>query len=211
MDMHQRIAQFENMVQADPDNDMAHFSLGGAYATVNRHLEAAESYKRCIALNKDMSKAYQLAGDAYIKAGEMDDAARVLTEGFNVAAAKGDRLPQKAMGELLKQIGKPVPDVKVPLSGSKVVPSGSFVCQRTGRPGTKMSRPPFKGPVGEWIAANISQETFQEWIGQGTKVINELRLDLSRDEDEATYDAQMREYLGIDDELYAKLTGKQPA
>lgn len=211
MDMQQRIAQFENMVQADPDNDMAHFSLGGAYAAVNRYLEAAESYKRCIALNKDMSKAYQLAGDAYIKAGEMDDAAQVLTEGFKVAAAKGDRLPQKAMGELLKQIGKPVPDIKVPLAGGKAAPPGSFVCQRTGRPGTKMARPPFKGPVGEWIAANISKETFDEWIGQGTKVINELRLDLSRDEDEATYDAHMREYLGIDDDLFAKLTGQQPA
>ncbi len=211
MDMQQRIAQFENMVKADPDNDMAHFSLGGAYAAVNRYLEAAESYKRCIALNRDMSKAYQLAGDAYIKAGEMDDAGQILTEGFKIAAAKGDRLPQKAMGDLLKQIGKPVPDVKVPLSGGRAAPPGSFTCQRTGRAGTKMSRPPFKGPVGEWIAANISKETFDEWIAQGTKVINELRLDLSRDEDEATYDAHMREYLGIDDELHAKLTGQQPA
>lgn len=210
MDMQQRIAQFENMVQADPDNDMAHFSLGGAYAAVNRFLEAAESFKRCIALNKDMSKAYQLAGDAYIKAGEMDDAAQILTEGYKVAAAKGDRLPQKAMGDLLKQIGKPVPEVKAS-AGSKAAPPGSFICQRTGRPGTKMARPPFKGPIGEWIAANISVETFDEWIRQGTKVINELRLDLSRDEDEATYDAHMREYLGIDDELYAKLTGRQPA
>jgi Fe-S cluster biosynthesis and repair protein YggX len=211
MDMQQRIAQFENMVQADPDNDMAHFSLGGAYAAVNRFLEAAESYKRCIARNKDMSKAYQLAGDAFIKAGEMDDAAQILTEGFKVAASKGDRLPQKAMGDLLKQIGKPVPDIKVPLGGGKAAPPGSFTCGRTGRQGTKMTRPPFKGPVGEWIAQNISKETFDDWIGQGTKVINELRLDLSRDEDEATYDAHMREFLGIDDELHAKLTGQQPA
>ena len=74
-----------------------------------------------------------------------------------------------------------------------------------------MARPPFRGKLGAWIHGNISQETFQEWIGQGTKVINELRLDLSRDEDGATYDAHMREYLGIDDDLYAKLTGQQPA
>lgn len=211
MDMQQRIAQFENMVQADPDNDMAHFSLAGAYAAADRHLEAAESFKRCTVLNAGFSKAYQLAGDAYVKAGEMDDAAQILTEGFKVAAGKGDRMPQKAMGDLLKQIGKPVPDVKVPLTGSKAAPPGSFVCQRTGRPGTKMTRPPFKGPIGEWIAANISKETFDEWIGQGTKVINELRLDLSRDQDEATYDSHMREYLGIDDELFAKLTGQKNA
>ena len=61
-----------------------------------------------------------------------------------------------------------------------------------------MARPPFRGPIGEWIAANISKETFDQWIGQGTKVINELRLDMSRDEDAAQYDKYMEEYLGID-------------
>src|SRR6185503_15541877 len=84
--------------------------------------------------------------------------------------------------------------------------AGDFVCRRSGRPGTKMGRPPFKGRVGEWIQANIARETFEEWIRQGTKVINELRLDLSREQDEEQYDAHMREYLGIDEELYAKLT-----
>ena len=73
-----------------------------------------------------------------------------------------------------------------------------------------MSRPPFRGPIGQWIQTNISQETFDEWIRQGTKVINELRLDLSQEKDEEVYDAHMREYLGIDEELYAKLTaGKE--
>jgi Fe-S cluster biosynthesis and repair protein YggX len=69
-----------------------------------------------------------------------------------------------------------------------------------------MARPPFKGTIGEWIASNISKETFDDWIRQGTKVINELRLDLSREEDEAVYDQHMREFLGIDEELYQKLT-----
>ena len=31
MDTAARIAQFENMAQADPDNEMAHYSLAGAY------------------------------------------------------------------------------------------------------------------------------------------------------------------------------------
>ncbi len=79
------------------------------------------------------------------------------------------------------------------------------MCGRTGRPGHQMARPPFKGPVGEWIKDHIAQETFNAWISQGTKVINELRLDLSREEDSDTYDKHMREYLGIDDELYESL------
>ena len=72
-----------------------------------------------------------------------------------------------------------------------------------------MARPPFKGPVGQWIQENITEETFKTWIAQGTKVINELRLDLSREQDEATYDQHMREFLGIDDAMYEGLMGKK--
>ena len=205
MDIKQRIAQFENMVQADPDNDMAHFSLGGAYNQAGRIDDAAESFMRCIALNKDMSKAYQLAGAAYMAVDKADQAAEILTRGYTVAAARGDLMPGNAMRDLLEQLGKPVPEVET--KAPAAVPAGSFVCKSSGQPGTKMSRPPFRGPIGEWIAENISKETFEVWIGQGTKVINELRLDLSRDEDSATYDEHMREFLGIDEELYAKLQG----
>ena len=47
---------------------------------------------------------------------------------------------------------------------------------------------------------SASQETWTEWIGQGTKVINELRLDLSREEDQEAYDQHMHEFLGVDPE-----------
>ena len=205
MDLAQRIAQFENMVQADPENDMAHFSLANAYAQAERHAEAAESFARCIALNPTMSKAYQLAGDSLIKAGRADEAGDVLTKGYVAAATRGDLLPKNAMAALLRQIGRPVPEVAAKADAPATEGGGSFVCKRTGKPGNKMARPPFKGPVGQWIFENISKETFDQWIGQGTKVINELRLDLSRDEDNETYDRHMREYLGIDDEVMASL------
>ena len=92
----------------------------------------------------------------------------------------------------------------------RVAPDGSFICRKTGRPGNQMDRPPFKGALGEWIHQNISQETFQLWIAQGTKVINELRLDLSQDKDSDTYDAHMREFLGVDDAMYEEITGEKP-
>jgi Fe-S cluster biosynthesis and repair protein YggX len=205
MDINQRIAQFENMVQADPENDMAHFSLGRVYEEAGRWSDAANSYLNCIARNQAMSKAYQLAGDALIKSGDKDKAAAVLTEGFKTAAERGDRMPQKAMGELLEKLGVPLPEVR---SKAPPPPAGSMVDTSTGRAGSKLARPPFKGPVGQWIFENVTKESFDAWIAQGTKVINELRLDLSRDEDSALYDKHMREFLGIDDELYAKLQGQ---
>jgi len=198
----ERIARFENMAGADPSNEMAHFSLGGAYAAAGRHADAADAYLRAIALKPDFSKAYHLAAEALIAAGRSGEAGPVLTKGYLVAAEHGDMMPRTAMGELLKKLGLQVPQTQVQAAP---VPDGTFLCHKTGRPGTKMDTPPFRGPIGHWIAEHIAKETFDDWIRQGTKVINELRLDLSRDQDADTYDRYMHEYLGITEDMLESL------
>ena len=231
-DLDRRIAQFQNMAQADPDNEMAHFSLGKALFDSGRFAEAAPSFLRCTELAPQMSKAFQMAAECYLKTGDTAMAAQLGLRGYTIADERGDLMPKNALADLLKSLGKDLPastkkpgaagggmggggDVSLLGGGGGdmkkydgPIPPGAFVCQRTGRPGTKMAKPPFKGPIGAWIFENITQETFDSWIRQGTKVINELRLDLSREQDEETYDQHMREYLGIDEELYEKLTGK---
>jgi Fe-S cluster biosynthesis and repair protein YggX len=201
----ERIAQFENMANEDPDNDMAHFSLGNAYLQAGRAAEAAGSLQRCIDLNPGMSKAYELAGQAMVDAGWEDKAAATLRAGYEVAATRGDMKPRDAIVELMTKIGLEPPQLSAEAAAEaeRLKASGTFMCKRTGRPGRQLDGPPFRGPVGEWIRDNISAETWQDWIGQGTKVINELRLDFSREEDQAVYDQHMYEFLGIDDEVRA--------
>ncbi len=46
--------------------------------------------------------------------------------------------------------------------------------------------------------------------GLGTKIINELRLDLSRDEHDAVYDYGMRRFVGLSDETYEQLMDSPP-
>ncbi len=208
-----RIAQFENMVRegADPTNDMAWFSLGGAYAQAGRPGDAANAYTRCFELNPAMSKAYQLAGKALIDSGDRDKAVGVLAEGYTSAAERGDRMPMSAMGEMLDSLGVKRPEVAGKAAAAMApLPDGTFMCSKSGRPGTKMSKPPFKGVVGAWIMEQISVETFEEWIRQGTKVINEMRLDLSRDEDGEKYDTFMRDYLGLDEETLRRISETKP-
>jgi len=197
MDLDARIAQFENMASADPENDMAHFSLGTAYTQAGRDAEAAESFIRCYSLNPAMSKAYQLAAEALVKTGEKDRAIAVATEGYESAASRGDLMPRDAMGKVLEDLGAEAPKVETKEPETPI--TGGFVCARTGQPGHQMEKPPFKGKLGEWIQENITKETWQAWIAQGTKVINELRLDLSQEEDAETYDQHMREFLGVDE------------
>jgi len=211
MDTDTRIRQFEELCEQEPDNDMAWFSLGGAYTQAERFAEAAGAYAKCYEANATFSKAYQLAGASLIKAGEPEKAAEVLEKGYAVAAEQGDLMPKNGIAELLQGIGRDVPETApAPSAPAPGEGAGSFVCQRTGRPGTRMPRPPFKGPVGEWIQSNIAKETFDEWVGMGTKIINELRLDLSRDQDETVYDYGMRRFIGLTDEKYEELSGERP-
>lgn len=210
MDLDTRITQFQSLIESDPDNDMAHFSLGNALLQAERHEEAAASFVRCTEINKGMTKAFQLAGRAYIDAGQNDQAKEILTWGYIESVTRGDMLPKKAIEDMLTEIGADIPEVTQESGPSTTpTPTGDFRCSKTGHMGTKLPRPPFKNGVGQWIQDSISKETFNEWIAMGTKVINELRLDLSRDDHDAAYDYAMRLYLGINDDLYKSLMDGQ--
>ncbi len=211
MDLDQRIAQFENMAAEDADNDMAHFSLGGAYLQAGRHAEAAASLQRCLKLNPEMSKAYQLAGEALIGSGQEDAAAELLLKGYEIASGKGDVMPRDAMADLLKKLGRELPTTVIepaPAATAAAADGDGFICKASGRPGTQLPESPMRGALGQWIYENISAEMWKTWIGQGTKVINELRLDFSREEDQKVYDQYMCEFLGIDEAQYNELTAK---
>ncbi|MHC4217038.1 MAG: Fe(2+)-trafficking protein [Planctomycetota bacterium] len=203
----ERIAQFQKMAVEDPDNDMAHFSLGNAYLQAGRFDDAALSLERAIAINTDLSKAYQLAGQALLATGNQDKAVTMLETGYEIAARKGELMPRDAIAGLLAGIGREPPKLSSETAAQveQLQQSGAFVCRATGRPGTQLPEPPMRGAMGAWIHEHICAETWQEWIGQGTKVINELRLDFSREEDQRVYDGYMCEFLGIDEKLYAEL------
>lgn len=209
MDINERIARFEQMVTDDPENDIAIFSLAGALNQAGRFDDAARRYERCTELNPAMSKAYQLAGAAFMAANRTDDAARILTEGYRVASERGDLMPKRAMADLLAQLGVALPeDAAAPASGG--AGEGDMTCHATGQRGHRMAKPPFRGPIGLWIVEHIARETFDEWVGIGTKVINELRLDLSQDAHDAVYDYAMRRFLRLDDDMVRSLTGSEP-
>ena len=211
MDITTRIEQFQKLIAEDPTSDMAYFSLGGALNQAGRYEEAAAAFLKTTELNPSFSKAYQMAGAASIAAGDHHAARDILRRGYITAAQRGDLMPKNAIADLLAKLAEPLPEVPGSPADHGVKPAaGDFLCRASGRPGTRLPRPPFKNPVGTWIYDNISKQTFDEWIGLGTKIINELRLDLSRDEHDAVYDHAMRRFLGLTDETYRSLMGKAP-
>ncbi len=203
MDHERRIQQFKQMAEADPNNELGHFSLGKVYCEVGRYEDAAKSLSRALQLNPMLSKAYQLLAEAYDRAGRRQDAIDVLTRGVTVADDQGDRMPRDAMADMLKSWGAPVPTFLAPAkAGREEAATGpataGFHCSRCGRPDDQLPKPPFKGPVGEKIYANVCRSCWREWIAMGTKVINELGLVLSTPIGQQTYDQYMMEFLQLE-------------
>jgi Fe-S cluster biosynthesis and repair protein YggX len=150
-----------------------------------------------LAINSQNSKAYQLLGEAQIGTGFRDLAIQTLTNGYRIAHKSGDLMPMKRMGELLEQLGAPVPKIAEKKEGAAPGAAGEagFSCRRCGGDGPRLKGRPFKGPLGEQILASVCENCWREWVGMGTKVINELRLPMFDPQAQEVYDKHMKEFL----------------
>jgi Fe-S cluster biosynthesis and repair protein YggX len=200
METNSRIEQWEKMTREAPD-DMAWFSLGNAYKDAGRLEDAERSFGKALELNPGSSRAYQLRAQVLMQLERNEEADEVLTKGYTVAAERGDVMPQRAMGSLLQKLGKPLPEVQSakPQAAQAASDIGgpTITDRRSGQIGRRLADPPLRGPIGKFIYDHYSQETWNEWIRTGTKVINELRLDFQNDNHQKIYDEHMLEWLGF--------------
>lgn len=196
--LQERVARFKYMTEADPENDMAHFSLARAYMDGGMVNEAIPELLRVIEINNEFSKAWSLLGKAQLQLGAKDAAINTLTKGYKIAHERGELMPRNEMGSLLKELGAPVPEVKAEELTEELTAAGNIRCRRCGRIAPKMKEQPFSGPEGQLIHENICAPCWREWIGQGTKVINELRLNLTEKSGQDVYDQHMKEFLNLE-------------
>ncbi|MGA3067415.1 MAG: Fe(2+)-trafficking protein [Tepidisphaeraceae bacterium] len=193
-----RIEQFRKMAEADPENELGHFSLGKAYLDAGNSAGAIVSLRRVIELNPNLGKAYQFLATALLKEGKSAEAIELLTRGAEIAAARGDFAPKNEMVRMLKELGAPVP-ASVAAAGApqQAVGEGQVVCNRCGKTAAKMASAPFSSALGKEIHEKICAACWREWIGMGTKVINELRLPLSDPQAQKIFDQHMKEFLNL--------------
>ncbi len=197
----QRLRQFQKMAHDDPENELGHFSLGKLYYDEGRFSEAIPSFRRVTELNPQHSKSYHLLAACLERSGQRSEALAVLKRGYPVAAERGDVMPRDAMAEMLRAMGEAValPTSKASAPGTHEAgasPTG-FACSRCGRPSGRMPERPFRGPLGETVWAHTCAACWREWIGMGTKVINELGLQLASPRGQQVYDEHMREFLQL--------------
>lgn len=195
-DVSAQIEQFRKMAEADPDNELGHFSYGRALLDGGRAADAIVSLDKALAINPKLSKVYQLKSAAQLQLKDNAGAIATMTEGIKVADQRGDLMVRNTLIDHLKSLGGEVPE----LSSAKTnqpLGEGQVKCTRCGRAGPKMANPPFRSAQGKLIQDNVCPPCWQEWIGMGTKVINELRLPLHDPHAQRIFDQHMLEFLNL--------------
>ena len=193
----ERLGVFRKMVEADPENELAHFSLGKLYFEAEDLKNAERSLRKTLDLNPGHSVAQKFLGQVLSKIGRMDEAVSVLTKGIRLAHEKGEYQPRNQMQEVLRSLGvePPAPEKEAKAGRSA---GGGFACRRCGNPNPPLEEAPFENDLGRMIQERICQSCWREWIAMSIKVINEYRLNLLSPQGNQVYETHLREFLGIE-------------
>ena len=195
-DNNERIEQFRKMAEADPTNEIGHFSLGRELLAAGDLDGAVRSLRRVIEINPNISKAYQMIGTALQKQGDLPGAIEIWTRGVTTADSRGELMPRDEMIKLLKDAGAPVPQLTNKAT-AQAAGEGEVLCKRCGRVAKKLARAPFRNQLGQDVFAHTCTDCWQEAIKLGTKVINELRLPLADPQAQKVWDEHIKEFLNL--------------
>jgi Fe-S cluster biosynthesis and repair protein YggX len=197
MDLKERIARFRNMAEADPSNELAHFSLGKLLVEDGAHQEAEASLRRTLELAPEHTQAHRFLGEALLGQGRKDEAVEVLRAGALLAHRRGEFQPRDLMLQRLRHEGVEVSLPGSEVAGSPAAAEDGFRCRRCLRANPPLKKAPLSSALGNEILASICQSCWREWLAMGVKVINEYRLNLASPQGSEIYETHMREYLGI--------------
>ena len=87
--MSDRIAVFEQMLEADPSNTMVMFGLAKEYEKLGRHEDVIRVLEDYLAEADDEGNAYGTLAAAYEKSGNREKAIETYRKGIDVSLAHG--------------------------------------------------------------------------------------------------------------------------
>ena len=87
--MSDRIAVFEQMLEADPSNTMVMFGLAKEYEKLGRHDDVIRVLEDYLAKSDDEGNAYGTLAAAYEKTGNREKAIEIYRKGIDVSMAHG--------------------------------------------------------------------------------------------------------------------------
>jgi tetratricopeptide (TPR) repeat protein len=95
---------YEQLVAAYPQDERAHFLLGGNYFGQQDYDKAIEEYRKSVEIAPDFAPAYNLLGYAYRQAGRYDDSEKAFKKYIQLIPS--DPNPYDSYAELLMKTGR---------------------------------------------------------------------------------------------------------
>lgn len=99
-----RLERLKKLVEADPQDPLAHYGVGLEYINREQWTDAAGAFTKTIECDAAYAAAYYHKGRAQIEAGRNEDARRTLTAGIEVARSTGDLKTEAEMRDLLEAL-----------------------------------------------------------------------------------------------------------
>ena len=87
--MQDRVAVFEQMLEADPSNTMVMFGLAKEYEKSGSWPKVVELLERYLVAADDEGNAYGVLANAYLQTGEREKAIETYRRGIDVSMAHG--------------------------------------------------------------------------------------------------------------------------
>lgn len=95
---------YERLVAAHPDDERAHFLLGGNYFGQQDYDRTLQEYQKSVEIAPDFAPAYNLLGYAYRQVGRFDDAEKAFKK--YIELIPNDPNPYDSYAELLMKMGR---------------------------------------------------------------------------------------------------------
>ncbi len=100
----ERIAMFQEALKFNSEDPLGNFGLASAYLELQEYTQAIEPFQKTLKAQPKHSVAYASLGKCLAATGQTEQAREILKQGIEVAAAKGDLMPLKAMQAHLESL-----------------------------------------------------------------------------------------------------------
>jgi predicted Zn-dependent protease len=100
-----RVTMLKEFLTANPNDCFTRYGLAMEYARQGALEPALEEFRSLLKINPDYTAAYQMAAQALMKAGRMNDARQMLTEGIASAIRSGNSHARAEMEGMLMELG----------------------------------------------------------------------------------------------------------
>jgi predicted Zn-dependent protease len=101
-----RIATLVEILSQDPHNVLARYGLAMEYSNAGETDRALEEFGKLLSANPDYPAAYFMSAQTLSKAGRVEEAKRMLTDGIAAAQRKRDSHAASEMQGMLEELSQ---------------------------------------------------------------------------------------------------------